>query len=203
MASTHAQAAAETYMGMVEPGVGLIPAGGGTMEMAKRVSARVPEEAQADLLPMLRVAFETVAMAKVATSAEEARRMGLLRASDGITVNGDLLLADAKTAALALVRAGYRPAPAETIRVIGSRGLAAVQNLLYVMRTGNYITDHDVTVSRKLAYVMCGGEVPEGTKVSEEYLLELEREAFLSLLGTAQTQDRIRHMLKTGKPLRN
>jgi 3-hydroxyacyl-CoA dehydrogenase len=203
LASSRVQAAAETYMGMVEPAVGLIPAAGGTMEMTKRVSERVPDEAQADLLPILRWAFENIAMAKVSTSAEDARRLGLLRPCDGITVNGDLLLADAKAAALALVRGQYRPAPPGLIRVAGERGLAAIESMLHVMRTGNYITDHDVPVSLKLAHIMCGGRVAEGTRVSEEYLLDLEREAFLSLLGMPATQDRIRHMLQTGKPLRN
>jgi 3-hydroxyacyl-CoA dehydrogenase len=202
-AASHVQAAAETYMGMVEPGVGLIPAGGGCMEMARRVAARVPDEAPADLLPFLRWAFETIAMVKVATSAEEARRLGLLRPSDGITVNGDFLLTDAKTAALGLVQSYYRPAPERPITVLGSRGIAAVESILYIMRTGNHITDHDVTVSRKLGHVLCGGPVPEGTKVSAEHLLDLEREAFLSLLGEPATQDRIRHMLQTGRPLRN
>lgn len=203
LASPHVQAAAETYMGLVESGVGLIPAGCGTMEMTRRVADRLPEDVQADFLPILRPAFENIAMAKVAASAEEARRMGYLRPSDGITVNGDLLLADAKAAALALVRANYRPAPPSLIRVAGSRGYAAIESLLYIMRTGGHITEHDVVVSSKLGHIMCGGGVPEGTAVSEEYLLDLEREAFLSLLGTQATQDRIRHMLQTGKPLRN
>ncbi|MGQ0571917.1 MAG: enoyl-CoA hydratase-related protein, partial [Armatimonadota bacterium] len=203
LASTHVQAAAETYMGQVEPGVGLIPAGSGTMEMTRRVAERVPDDVQADLLPILRSAFETIAMAKVSTSAEEARRLGFLRSSDGITISSDLLLSDAKAAALALVRSNYRPEPRGLIRVVGQRGFAAIESVLHIMRTGNHITDHDVVVSTKLGYVMCGGQVPEGTRVSEEYLLDLEREAFLSLLGTSQTQDRIRHMLQTGKPLRN
>ncbi|MDQ7859383.1 MAG: 3-hydroxyacyl-CoA dehydrogenase/enoyl-CoA hydratase family protein [Armatimonadota bacterium] len=203
LAAAHVQAAAETYMGMVEPGVGLIPAGTGTMEMAKRTAARFPDEVPGDLLPLLRWTFETIAMAKVSTSAEDARRLGLLRPCDGISTSTDLHLTDAKAAALALVRAQYRPAPPATIRVAGERGLAAIDTFLHIMRTGGHITDHDVTVSRRLAYVLCGGAVPEGTRVAEEYLLELEREAFLSLLGTPQTQDRIRHMLQTGKPLRN
>jgi 3-hydroxyacyl-CoA dehydrogenase len=202
-ASARMQAAAETYMGMVEPGVGLIPAGGGTMEMTKRVAARVPDDAQADLLPVLRWAFENIAMSKVSTSAEDARRLGFLQATDAITVNGDRLVADAKAAALALVAGNYRPAPSGLIKVVGQRGLAAIESVLYLMRTANYITDHDVVVSKKLGYVMCGGQVPEGTRVSEEYLLDLEREAFLSLIGTPLTQDRIRHTLQTGKPLRN
>jgi len=199
----HVQAAAELYMGQVEPGVGLIPAGGGAMEMTRRIADRVPDDAQADMLPILRWGFETIAMAKVSTSAEEARRLGFLRASDGITVNRDLLLADAKAAALALVRSHYRPAPPAHIRVLGQRGHAAIESVLHIMRAGGHITDHDVVVSRKLGYVMCGGAVPEGTWVSEEYLLDLEREAFLSLLGESATQDRIRHFLQTGKPLRN
>jgi 3-hydroxyacyl-CoA dehydrogenase len=202
-AASRVQAAAETYMGMVEPGVGLIPAGGGCMEMARRAADRVPDDVAADLLPLVRWAFETVAMAKVSTSAEDAKRLGLLRPSDNITANGDLLLSDAKAAALALARGGYRPAPERSIPVLGSRGVAAIASLLHFMRTANHITDHDVTVSTKLGYVMCGGHVPEGTRVSAEYLLDLEREAFLSLLGTPQTQERIRHMLRTGRPLRN
>lgn len=199
----HIQAAAETYMGLVEAGVGLIPAGGGTMEMTKRVAAAAPEDSSADLLPLLRKAFENIAMAKVSISGEDARRLGFLRPSDGVTVNGDLLLSDAKAAALALVRGNYRPPQPGLIRVIGSRGFAAIESLLYIMRTGGYITDHDIVVSRKLGFIMCGGDVPEGTRVSEEYLLDLEREAFLSLLGMPATLDRIRHMLQTGKPLRN
>jgi 3-hydroxyacyl-CoA dehydrogenase len=199
----HVQAAAELYMGQVEPGVGLIPAGGGSMEMTRRIAERVPDDAQADLLPIFRWGFETIAMAKVSTSAEDARRLGLLRPSDGITVNRDLLLAEARAAALGLARRHYRPAPPALIRVLGQRGYAAIDSLLYIMRTGGHITPHDVVVSRKLGYVMCGGTVPEGTRVSEEYLLDLEREAFLSLLGEPATQDRIRHFLQTGKPLRN
>ncbi|MDR7554753.1 MAG: 3-hydroxyacyl-CoA dehydrogenase/enoyl-CoA hydratase family protein [Armatimonadota bacterium] len=203
MACAHVQAAAETYMGLVETGVGLIPAGSGTMEMARRAAARIPDGVDADLLPFVRWVFETMATARVSTSAEEARALGYLRPSDGITMHGDRLLADAKAAALALARAHWRPAPPAPIRVVGQRGYAAIESWLHIMRTGGHITDHDVVVSRKLAYVLCGGPVPDGTRVAEEYLLDLEREAFLSLLGTRATQDRIRHMLQTGKPLRN
>ncbi len=203
LACPRVQAAAETYMGLVEAGVGVIPAGGGTMEMVKRVAARLPDDSQADLLPVLRWAFENIAMAKVATSAEEARGLGYIRPQDGVSVNGDLLISDAKAAALALVRDNYRPLPQAPIRVAGTRGYSAIESLLYIMRTGGHITEHDVVVSKKIGYIMCGGDVAEGTKVSEEHLLDLEREAFLSLLGTAATQDRIRHMLQTGKPLRN
>jgi 3-hydroxyacyl-CoA dehydrogenase len=203
MACPHVQAAAETYMGLVETGVGLIPAGSGTTEMARRAAARIPDGVDADLLPLVRWAFETIAMARVSTSAEEAKALGYLRPSDGISVNGDLLLADAKAAALALARAHWRPEPPAPIRVVGQRGYAAIESALHIMRTGGHITDHDVVVGRKLGYVLCGGLVPDGTRVAEDYLLDLEREAFLSLLGTRATQDRIRHMLQTGKPLRN
>ncbi len=204
VACPYVQAAAETYMGQVETGVGLIPAGGGTMEMTRRVAERVPDEvAGADLLPVLRWAFETLALSRVSISAEDARRLGYLRPSDGISINSERLVSDAKEAALALVRSNYRPAPPRLIRVIGQRGLAAIESVLHIMRTGNHITDHDVVVSKKLGYIMCGGEVPEGTQVSEAYLLDLEREAFLSLLGTAPTQERIRYTLQTGRPLRN
>ncbi|MGQ0551265.1 MAG: enoyl-CoA hydratase/isomerase family protein, partial [Armatimonadota bacterium] len=200
----HVQAAAETYMGQVETGVGLIPAGGGTMEMTRRIAERVPDDVTGvDLLPVLRWGFETLAMSKVSISAEDARRLGYLRPSDGISVNGERLISDAKEAALALVRSNYRPAPPGLIRVVGQRGFAAIESVLHIMRTGNHITDHDVVVSKKLGYIMCGGEVPEGTRVSEEYLLDLEREAFLSLLGMAPTQERIRYTLQTGRPLRN
>jgi 3-hydroxyacyl-CoA dehydrogenase len=203
LAATRVQAAAETYMGMVEPGVGLIPAGGGTMEMAKRVAASVPDGVQVDLLPVLRRTFETIATARVSTSAEDARRLGLLGQADGITMNGDLLLADAKAAVLALARAHARPAPPGLVPVLGARGLAAIESVLHIMQTGGHITEHDVAVSTRLAHVLCGGAVPEGTRVSEAYLLDLEREAFLSLLGMPATQDRIRHVLQTGRPLRN
>lgn len=204
IACPHVQAAAEMYMGQVETGVGLVPAGGGTMEMTRRVAERVPDDVTgADVLPILRWGFETLALSRVSTSAEDARRLGYLRPSDGISVNGDRLLSDAKDAALALVRSNYRPAPPGLIRVVGERGYAAIESVLHIMRTGNHVTDHDVIVSKKLGYIMCGGQVPEGTRVSDEYLLDLEREAFLSLLGMPATQERIRYTLQTGRPLRN
>ncbi len=197
------QAAAETYMGLVETGVGLIPAGGGTTEMVRRTMARLPEGLRADPLPLLRWVFETVARARVSSSAEEARQLGFLRECDGITMNADHLIRDAKEACLALARTGYRPPVPQPIRVAGEAGLAALETVLYLLRTGGHITEYDEVVGRRLAYVMCGGRVPAGTEVSEEYLLDLEREAFLSLLGQPKTQERIRHMLETGRPLRN
>jgi 3-hydroxyacyl-CoA dehydrogenase len=203
LASAHLQAAAETYMGLVETGVGLIPAGTGTTEMVRRAQARVPAEVTADQVPLLRWTFETVALAKVSRSAHEAQRLGYLRESDGISMNTDRTIADAKSAALSLARLGRRPRLPERIRVTGGRGRAALESLLYILKTGGHITAYDEVVGRKLAHVMAGGEVPEGSWVSEEYLLELEREAFLSLLGQPQTLERMRHTLQTGKPLRN
>jgi 3-hydroxyacyl-CoA dehydrogenase len=197
------QAAAELYMGLVESGVGLIPAGGGTTEMTRRAASRIPSGSDADLFPMTRWIFETIATAKVSLSAEEARQLGFLRECDGISMNGDHLLEDAKTVCLELVRTGYRPPLHHRIRVAGERSLAAIDAYLYLMRTAGHISEHDALVSGKLAYVMCGGKVPYGTEVSEEYLHDLEREAFLSLLGTAKTQERIRYILQHGRPLRN
>jgi len=197
------QAAAETYMGLVETGMGLIPAWGGTTQMVRRAVARVPAGVDADLFPMVRFAFETIALAKVSTSAEEGFTLGYLREGDGISMNGDHLLHDAKEACLSLVRAGYRPPLRLPFKVVGERGLAAIETYLYLMRTAGYITEHDAHVSGRLAYVACGGRVPYGTEVSEGYMHDLEREVFVSLLGHPRTQERIRHFLQTGRPLRN
>ena len=197
------QASAETYMGLVECGIGLIPAGGGSTEMVRRAAARIPAGSDADLFPMIRWVFETIATAKVSLSAEEARQLGFLREGDEISMNPDHLLQDAKAVCLALIRTGYRPPVRLPVRVVGERGRAAIDAYLYLMRTAGHISEHDELVSKKLAFVMCGGNVPYGTEVSEEYLHDLEREAFLSLLGTAKTQERIRHTLQHGRPLRN
>jgi len=200
---TRVQAAAETYMGLVETGVGLIPAGGGTTEMVRRASARVPDGIDADLTPLARWVFETIALAKVSTSAEDAKTLGYLRDADGISMNADRLIADAKAAALAVIRAGFRPPLRERVRVVGERGLSALEAYLYLLRTAGQISEHDQLVGTKLAYVVCGGRVPYRSAVSEEYMHDLEREAFLSLLGQPKTQDRMRHLLQTGRPLRN
>jgi 3-hydroxyacyl-CoA dehydrogenase len=197
------QASAETYMGLVECGIGLIPAGGGSTEMTRRAAARVPAGSDADLFPMIRWVFETIATAKVSLSAEEARQLGFLRECDEISMNADHLLQDAKTVCLGLIRTGYRPPVRQTFRVVGERGRAAIDAYLYLMRTAGHISEHDELVSKKLAHVVCGGNVPYGAEVSEEYLHDLEREAFLSLLGTAKTQERIRYTLQHGRPLRN
>lgn len=197
------QAAQETYMGLVEVGVGLIPAAGGTKEMAVRSSERLPDGVEADLFPCVRFAFENIARARVATSAEEARRFWYLREGDGITMNPDRLIADAKRVALTLVETGYRPPLRHRVRVGGERVRAALLAGLYNLRVAGHITEYDEYVGRKLAYVITGGDVPEGALVDEQHLLDLEREAFLSLLGERRTQERIQHLLRTGRPLRN
>jgi 3-hydroxyacyl-CoA dehydrogenase len=198
------RAAAETYMGLVEVGVGLIPAGGGCKEMLLRSMEGIPEGAEADLLPFFRHAFETVAFAKVSTSAKEARRLGYLRPTDKWTINQDRLLYEAKQMALALVTEGYTSSlPNDDVKVLGTRAIAAVETQLFNMKSGAYITDHEELITRKLAGVLAGGKVVPGTLVTEQYLLDLEREAFLSLCGEPMSQARMQHMLRTGKPLRN
>ncbi|HXW57552.1 MAG TPA: 3-hydroxyacyl-CoA dehydrogenase NAD-binding domain-containing protein [Candidatus Cybelea sp.] len=196
-------AAAETYLGLVETGVGLIPAGGGTKEMLIRANEHAAGGADLDLFHALRPIFETMAMAKVSRSAEEARALGYLRPSDLISMNRERQVADAKQTALALVRAGYHPpAPAE-VRVLGQEFLAAAKLGVHMMVRGEYATEHDAVVARKLAYILAGGGVTLPQAVPEQYLLDLEREAFVSLCGERKTQERIAHTLKTGKPLRN
>ena len=204
LAAPRAQASAETYMGLVETGVGLVPAGGGVKEMLLRVMDALPAGTEA--LPAIRELFRTISYTKVSGCAEEARRMGFLRSSDGVTMNPDRLLADAKQAALEMARSGYRPShpgPRSDVRVIGEGGLAELKIGIHMARRGGFITDHDAVVARKLAHVLCGGELTGPATVSEQYLLDLEREAFLSLCGEPKTLERMAHMLRTGKPLRN
>jgi len=201
--ASRVQAAMETYMGLVETAVGLVPAGGGLKEMAVRAAERFPEGVNGDLFPLLRWAFELVATARVTTSAEECRKLGFLRPGDGITLDRDRLVADAKELALSMVRTGYRPPLRRPVRVGGERVRAALYAGLHNLKAGGHITEYDEHVARKVAYVLTGGDVPEGSLVEEQHLLDLEREAFLSLLGERRTQDRIRHMLERGRPLRN
>ena len=201
--SAKIHAAAETYMGLVEVGVGLIPGGGGTKEMLIRANERAASDDDLDLMHALRPIFQNTATAKVSTSGEEARSLGFLRPSDQIAMNRDRHIADAKETALALVRAGYHPpAPAE-IRVLGEEFFAAAKLAVHMMIRGEYATEYDGVVARKLAYIMAGGSITAAQTVPEQYVLDLEREAFVSLCGERKTQERIAHTLKTGKPLRN
>jgi 3-hydroxyacyl-CoA dehydrogenase len=197
------QAAAETYIGLVEVGVGLIPGGGGTKEMLIRAIEGVPQGVEVRLDDYVRKAFEAIALAKVSTSAAEAKQLGYLRASDGISVNKDYLLYDAKQIALGMAKAGYTPRKPELIPVVGEAGAALLKVGVYGMKMSGYISDHDEKIANHLIRVMTGGNVRRGTLVTEQYLLDLEREAFLSLIGEPKTQQRMQHMLTTGKPLRN
>lgn len=197
------QAAAETYMGLVEVGVGLIPAGGGTKEMLVRAMSQVPAPGS-DPLPFVSKAFETIALAKVSASGPDALRLGYLQSTDSFTMNRERLMADAKAKALERVREGYhQPAPRTAIAVGGESVTAALSLAVHLMWRGGRATDHDALIGRKLAHIFGGGAVPHATVVTEQYLLDLEREAFLSLLGERKTLERIQHTLKTGKPLRN
>ncbi len=204
------QAHAELYMGLVETGVGLIPAGGGCKEMAIRVfdaaqSIRPDGRAESvERMEAMKKAFETIAMAKVSTSAAEARALGFLSTADGVTLHRDRLLLDAKARALALADAGYAaPLPRTDLTAAGESVLATLELGVYLMRQGEYISDHDVKVAAQTARVLSGGKVPAGTPLTEPEYLDLEREAFLSLCGEKKTQERIAFTLKTGKPLRN
>jgi 3-hydroxyacyl-CoA dehydrogenase len=197
------QAAAEAYIGLVEVGVGLIPAGGGSKEMLIRANEHAAGGDTLDLTHALRPVFENIATAKVSTSAEDARSLGYLRPSDLISMNRDRQIADAKQTALALVRAGYhRPAPAE-IRVLGEEFYALAKLAIHGLVRGEFATEFDGLVARKLAYILAGGSITAAQTVPEQYLLDLEREAFVSLCGERKTQERMAHTLKTGKPLRN
>jgi 3-hydroxyacyl-CoA dehydrogenase len=209
--SARIQAAAEAYIGLVETGVGLIPGGGGTKEMLIRANEHAAGGEDLDLFHALKPVFEAIAMAKVGTSAEECRDLGFLRREDGVSMNRDRLVADAKEAALALVRGDYKPlaatwqegAQTTQIKVLGEQFLTGAKLAIHMMLRGGYASEYDAHVGRKLANILAGGALSSPQTVSEQYVLDLEREAFVSLLGEKKTQERIAHTLKTGKPLRN
>ncbi len=209
--SAKIQAAAEAYIGLVETGVGLIPGGGGTKEMLIRANEHAASGEDLDLFHALKPVFETIAMAKVGTSAEESRDLGFLRREDGVSMNRDRLVGDAKEAALALARSGYKPLAASwqegaqttQIKVLGEQFLAGAKLAIHMMQRGGYITDYDAHVGRRLANILAGGPLTSPQLVSEQYVLDLERDTFVSLCGEKKTQERIAHTLKTGKPLRN
>jgi len=194
----------------VETGVGLIPGGGGTKEMLIRANEHAAGGEDLDLFHALKPVFEGIAMAKVGTSAEECREFGYLRREDGVSINRDRLVADAKEAALALARGYKRPAAnwqegarATQIKVLGEEFLAGAKLVIHMMVRGGYASEYDAHVGRKLANILAGGPLTASQTVSEQYVLDLEREAFVSLCGEKKTQERIAHTLKTGKPLRN
>ena len=212
LSASAVRAYAETYMGLVEMGVGIIPAGGGTKEMLLRSTeylplstpSATPGGGRPDLIPYVARAFETIATGKVSTSSQEAKDIGFMRTTDWTTMNLDHLLHDAKQTVLSLVKEGYRPPrPRDDIRVIGRSGRGFLELMVYLMRDAGYITDTDAHLAKRLAYVISGGDVDLNTLVTEQYLLDLEREVLCSLAGEEKTQARMKSMAETGKMLHN
>ncbi|MFB5660843.1 3-hydroxyacyl-CoA dehydrogenase/enoyl-CoA hydratase family protein [Alteribacillus sp. HJP-4] len=201
--SSSIQAASETYMGLVEAGVGLIPGGGGNKELYMRHIENLSEDGSADLLPIANKVFEKIATAQVSTSADEARKNGFLSVRDSVIFNGDHVIYKAKQRAIHLYEEGYQAPQRRKIPVVGETGYAAMKLGAKTMQFGGMASDHDVKIAEKLAFVLSGGRVPKRTFVDEQYLLDLEREAFLSLVGEPKSQQRMQHMLTKGKPLRN
>jgi 3-hydroxyacyl-CoA dehydrogenase len=211
------QAHAETYIGLVEAGVGLIPAGGGSKEMLLRAldmaAALAPPEPKdppsrfaqsGEFATALRRTLETLAMARVSTSAANARTLGLFASSDGVSMNRERLLLDAKMQAATMASIGYvAPLVRTQIPAPGTAALSILETGIFLMGEAGFASEHDQKVARWAAYILCGGKVTAGSLVSEQYLLDLEREAFLSLAGERKSQERIAYTLKTGKPLRN
>jgi len=204
LACARVRAAAESYIGLVEVGAGLVPAGGGCCALLRRIEERIPRDVHADLFPFVRRAFEITGTGKVSSSAIEARELGYLGPCDRVSMNPDHLLHDAKAAVIALDLEGYRaPAHSEGVRVVGKPGLATFQSALVNLSEARQIGPYDAVVGETLAWVLCGGDLSGPQRVSEEYLLRCEREAFLRLCRDDRTHDRIVSLLKTGKPLRN
>jgi 3-hydroxyacyl-CoA dehydrogenase len=201
LGSDAVHSAAEVYTGLVELGAGLIPAGGGTKEMLARQMSKVPQGG--DPLPFLRKAFESIALGKVSRSALEARKLGYFEESDTFSMNTDRLIQDAKNVVLRLSQGYRRPQPRRDILLTGRAGFAYLQMGVYLMKEAGYISEYDSKLAEKLCWILTGGDLTESTRVDEQFVLDLEREAFLSLLGERKTQERIQHLLKTGKPLRN
>jgi 3-hydroxyacyl-CoA dehydrogenase len=204
MHASRAVAGLESYLGLVEAGVGLIPAGGGCKEFALRASEAAARTAGGDVFPFLQPVFQTVAMASVSKSALEARELGFLRESDPVVFHAGELLHVARHTARALAEAGWRPRlPPRAIKVAGRNGIASLEMMLVNMKEGGMISAHDYRVAKGAATALCGGDVETGTQVDEDWLLAVERHEFVELLKTEKTQQRIAHMLETGKPLRN
>ncbi|MCY1080212.1 3-hydroxyacyl-CoA dehydrogenase/enoyl-CoA hydratase family protein [Archangium lansingense] len=197
------QASAELYMGLVEVGVGLIPGGGGTMQLLRNVYGPYAADKDFDAFPFIKKVFLSIGTAKVATSAEEAREFGFLNANDGISANRDFLLSDAKARVIGMANAGFRAPRPTRFRLPGASGFATIDMMLYDMELNGQVSAHDRKIAQKLARVLTGGDTSPSLLVTEERLLELELEAFLSLCGEEKTQDRLMFMLEKGKPLRN
>jgi 3-hydroxyacyl-CoA dehydrogenase len=196
-------------MGLVEVGVGLVPGGGGCKELAFRAADLMPPKSMVTVggvntvQPMINRAFENIAMAKVATSAYEAIKLGYMRPTDLVSANRDRIIGDAKRQVLKMAEEGFRPLQPKKMKAAGDAGYAALELAIQTMVWGKQISEHDAKIAKKVAYILTGGGVTPGTEVTEQDLLDLEREAFLSLLGEPKTLDRMRYMLKYNKPLRN
>jgi len=201
--ATRVQASSESYMGLVETGVGLIPGGGGNKELYLNYLKGLPEGVKPDIQEAAIKTFETIALAKTSTSAQEAKELNILTAEDQISINQDHLLYDAKKLVLTLSESGYRPPVKKKVPVTGETGYAALLLGAESLKLSGAISEHDMKIAKKLAFVIAGGRVPFGAEVTEEYLLNLEREAFLSLVSEPKSQARMQHMLVKGKPLRN
>ncbi len=203
MQSDATVSAGEVYMGLVEAGMGLLPAGGGCKEMLRRYLGDIPAAVNVDPNPFVQAAFMNIGLAKVSTSAVEAQEMLYLRPGDRIVMDADKLIFEAKTLALGLSASGYRPEAPKRFKVPGASGRSTIELKLHDLQSGGFATEHDVVVGKRVAHVLTGGDVPSGTVVDEQHILDLEREGFLSLLGTEKTQARIMHFIQNGKILRN
>jgi 3-hydroxyacyl-CoA dehydrogenase len=203
MQTAAVQTTGEVFMGLVEAGMGLLPAGGGCKEMLKRHLGDIPRGVNYDPNPFIQSAFLNIGLAKVATSCEEAREMGYLRPTDQVSMDADSLIHDARQRVLGLARGGYQPPRKSKFKLPGASGRSPIELRLYELNLGGFATDHDVRVAKQIAHVMTGGDIPSGTWVDEQHILDLEREGFLSLLGEQATLARIQHFLTTGKILRN
>jgi 3-hydroxyacyl-CoA dehydrogenase len=203
MGAARVVASAESYIGLVEAAVGLIPAGSGSKEMLRRVLGPVMETPNADALPHLQKVFEQIALARVSESAEQAREMGYLGPADRIVMNPDHRLWEAKQEALAMDAAGYRPAPGGKVWAAGRDALADLRQMVWSMREAGYASEHDALVAARLAAVLTGGELSRPGWVPEQYILDLEREAFVALSAEPKTHARMWHMLQHRRPLRN
>jgi 3-hydroxyacyl-CoA dehydrogenase len=197
------QPCGETYIGLVEVGVGFIPAGGGCMNLLKRWMAGAPDDASFDPIPMIKQTFMAIGLAKICTSAEEARENKILRAQDGVTLRRENLFHDAKQIVLGMYKAGYRRERPATFRLPGMSGAAMFEWFVFNLKAGKQASDHDEKVMRHLARILCGGDTAQYAPVSEQHILDLEREAFMSLCGEQKTQERMQYMLMNNKPLRN
>jgi 3-hydroxyacyl-CoA dehydrogenase len=197
------QAASETYAGLVEVGVGLIPGGAGTMNMLWRALEGVPEGVEVDTYAFVTQVFKNIAMAKVATSAEESKAAGFFRATDGVSFDRARQLYEAKQRVIGLAEAGYHPPTPRAYRLPGESGIATLKMMVNTLVAGGYASEHDAKIAGKLATVLCGGASGSTHAVTEDEILELEREAFVSLAGEPKSQERMQYMLMNNKPLRN